>query len=52
VRATNPRGKTIEVAIITTDRTRPAAEILGLMFRRWLQENDFKYLEPLAEVSV
>jgi hypothetical protein len=45
VRATNPQGKTIEVSILSSDCTRPAAEIIRLMFRRWLQENDFKYLD-------
>ena len=45
VRATNPQGRTIELGILTDDRQRPAEEIIRLMFRRWLQENDFKYLE-------
>ena len=45
VRATNPQGRTIELGILTDDRQRPAPEIIRLMFRRWLQENDFKYLE-------
>lgn len=42
VRATNPQGRTIEVAVRTDDLTRPAVEILRLMFHRWIQENDFK----------
>lgn len=45
VRATNPSGKTIEVSILTDDLLRPAPEIIRLMFNRWLQENDFKYLD-------
>jgi hypothetical protein len=45
VRATNPEGRTIELGILTDDPQRPAAEVIRLMFRRWLQENDFKYLE-------
>jgi hypothetical protein len=45
VRATNPEGRTIELGILSDDRQRPAPEIIRLMFRRWLQENDFKYLE-------
>ena len=45
VRATNPEGRTIELGILTDDPQRPAAEVIHLMFRRWLQENDFKYLE-------
>ena len=45
VRATNPWGRTVEVAILTDDRTRPAADLVRLMFGRWVQENDFKYLD-------
>jgi len=44
VRATNPKGSTIEVSILATDRHRPAEEMIQLMFKRWIQENDFKYL--------
>jgi len=43
VRATNPEGRTVELSILTDDLTRSALEIIGLMFGRWLQENDFKY---------
>lgn len=45
VRATNPWGRTVEVAILTDDPTRPAAQWVRLMFGRWVQENDFKYLD-------
>jgi hypothetical protein len=45
VRATNPQGRTVEVSILTDDLQRPAAEIILLMFNRWTQENDFKYLD-------
>ena len=45
VRATNPWGRTVEVAILSDDPTRPAAQIVGLIFGRWVQENDFKYLD-------
>ncbi len=45
VRATNPKGQTIEVSVLTDDLTRAAVEILRLMFNRWIQENDFKYLD-------
>jgi hypothetical protein len=45
VRATNPEGRTIQVAILTDDPQRAATEIIRLMFCRWLQENDFKYLD-------
>ena len=44
VRATNPRGRIIELSIITNDKKRDVKEIIRLMFKRWLQENDFKYL--------
>jgi len=45
VQATNPQGNTIQVGILTDDRQRAAAQILYLMFKRWTQENDFKYLD-------
>ncbi len=45
VRATNPKGNTIEVSILTNDLKRAAEELIPLMFSRWLQENDFKYLD-------
>lgn len=44
VRATNPKGRTIEVSILTSDHDRNASEIILLMTGRWVQENDFKYL--------
>ena len=45
VRATNPAGRTIEVGVLTNDLQRAAIEIVRLIFMRWLQENDFKYLD-------
>ena len=45
VQATDPKGRIIQVAILTDDRKRAASEIILLMFQRWLQENDFKYLD-------
>jgi hypothetical protein len=45
VQATDDKGRTIQVAILTDDPKRAAAEIIKLMFQRWLQENDFKYLD-------
>ena len=45
VKATNPSGRTIEVAILTDHPDRPASEVIHLIFWRWLQENDFKYLD-------
>lgn len=45
VQATNPQANTIQVGILTDDRQRAAGQIIYLMFNRWTQENDFKYLE-------
>ena len=45
VRATNPRGRSVEVGVLTDDRQRPAPQIIYLIFNRWTQENDFKYLD-------
>jgi len=45
VRATNPAERTIELGILTDHLKRPAPELIWLMFHRWLQENDFKYME-------
>jgi hypothetical protein len=45
VRATDDKGRTIQVALLTDDLKRAAIEIIQLMFQRWLQENDFKYLD-------
>ena len=44
VRATNPAGETVQLAVLTDDLTRPAESIVRLIFNRWIQENDFKYL--------
>jgi hypothetical protein len=44
VRATNPNGNTVQLAILTDDTQRPVRDIVRLMFNRWIQENDFKYL--------
>lgn len=44
VRATNPNGKTVQLSILTDDTQRPVFAIVRLMFNRWIQENDFKYL--------
>ena len=45
VQATNPRGRIIQVSILTDDPGAAAVLIIGLMFGRWVQENDFKYLD-------
>jgi len=43
--ATNPRGSSVEVSVLCTDLQRDAKEIILLIFCRWIQENDFKYLD-------
>jgi hypothetical protein len=45
VQATNPRGRVIQVSVLTDDQKCAAGVILRLMFGRWVQENDFKYLD-------
>jgi hypothetical protein len=45
VQATNPPGRVIQVSILTDDQKGAAIGIIGLMFGRWVQENDFKYLD-------
>jgi hypothetical protein len=45
VQATNPQGRVVQVAILADDRARAAAEVIRLIFNRWIQENDFKYLD-------
>ncbi|MDP6477411.1 MAG: hypothetical protein QF502_05835 [Nitrospinaceae bacterium] len=45
VRATNPTGRMIEVSILCTNPDIDIKQIVKLMFNRWVQENDFKYLD-------
>ncbi len=45
VLATNPKGRQIEVGVLTDDKDRASREVIELIFKRWLQENDFKYLD-------
>jgi hypothetical protein len=45
VQATAPNGRTIQVALLTDDGERKAEQIIRLIFCRWLQENDFRYLD-------
>jgi hypothetical protein len=45
VQGTNPRGRVIQVSILTDDQQSAALAIIRLMFGRWVQENDFKYLD-------
>jgi hypothetical protein len=44
VRARNPNGNEIEVAILASDGKQSAQQIIMVIFSRWLQENDFAYL--------
>ncbi len=44
VRALNPGGREIEVAVLTSDPARDRRCVIGAMFNRWLQENDFGYM--------
>jgi len=44
VRAGNPNGNQIEVAILASDGEQSAQQIITVIFNRWLQENDFAYL--------
>jgi len=44
VRAINPGGREIEVSILTSDPDRARRSVIGAMFNRWLQENDFGYM--------
>jgi len=44
VRAINPGGREIEVAILSSDPDRDRRSVIRAMFNRWLQENDFGYM--------
>ena len=45
VRATNPQGNTIEVAVLCSNPDMDDQQAVTLIFSRWIQENDFKYLD-------
>ena len=45
VEATNPKNRTITVSILATDQQARNEEVIKGMFSRWIQENDFKYLD-------
>ncbi len=45
VRATNAEGKVAQIAVLTDDLERSAKEMVWLIFNRWIQENDFKYVD-------
>jgi hypothetical protein len=44
-RVTNPNGNTIEVAILCSNPDMLIEEAVTLIFNRWIQENDFGYLD-------
>jgi len=45
VRGTNPKGRTILVSVLCSDPNLPVEDAVWLMFDRWVQENDFRYLD-------
>jgi len=45
VRATNPSGATAEMGVLCTNPEMKVERVVWVMFNRWLQENDFKYLD-------
>jgi hypothetical protein len=45
VRATNPKGRTLEVSVLCSCPAVPREEAVWLIVNRWLQENHFKYLD-------
>jgi hypothetical protein len=45
VQATNPAERVIQVSILSDDQATTAVTLIRLMFSRWVQENDFKYLD-------
>jgi len=44
VRIVNPSGNTIEVSILSSNCEIHDSDVISYMLRRWLQENDFRYL--------
>jgi hypothetical protein len=45
VRAENDLGKSLEVSILTNNPHMDVRDVVWAIFNRWLQENDFKYLD-------
>ena len=45
VRATSPKETTIELSVLCTHLTMNVKEVIRLIFNRWIQENNFKYLD-------
>lgn len=44
VRAVNPGGRKIEVSVLTSDPDRDRPSVIRAIFNRWIQENDFGYM--------
>lgn len=45
VKATNHKGDTITVSVLCSNPEMILEDVVWLIFNRWLQENDFKYLD-------
>jgi len=45
VRVLTPNGTIAEVSVLCTNPSMPAEEVVTLIFNRWIQENDFWYLD-------
>ncbi len=45
VQATSPKEKTIEVSILCSNQSLRVEKIIFAIFRRWVQENDFGYMD-------
>jgi hypothetical protein len=45
VRVKRPGQEPLQVSILTSHPAMAVADVVWTMFRRWLQENDFKYLD-------
>lgn len=45
VKATNPNGRQILVSVLSNHPTMDIQDIVWVIFNRWIQENDFKYLD-------
>jgi transposase len=45
VEATNPKKKSIKVSVLATDLQACPEQVILPIFKRWTQENDFKYLD-------
>ena len=45
VQATNDNGRTITVSVLCSHPTMGIQDLVWYIFNRWLQENDFKYLD-------